>query len=192
MASARKNAVGMFPDRDRVESVMNQLQASGFSMNNVSVVEPHSQTADTTLGKLTDPVVESPEDATRDRPLDKIQHSAVGASAVGSVAGGVVAGLTTLAFPAFAGAVVFVGMAAGAFYGAVSGGLLSNEVGITLPEEQAQHYSKLLEQGNYLVILKGTELDLDRAESILKDAGISEWMVFDRNEYSNSPSSIQS
>ena len=51
---------------------------------------------------------------------------------VGGVAGGVVAGLTTLAFPAFAGAVVLVGMAAGAFYGAVSGGLLSNEIGITL------------------------------------------------------------
>lgn len=189
MASARKNAVGMFPERDRVESAMSQLQASGFSMNNVSVVDPHAQTADTTLGKLTDPVVESPEDATRvgiaslkeNRPIDKIQHGAAGATAICSVAGGVVAGLTTLAFPAFSGAVVLIGMAAGAFYGAVSGGLLSNEIGITLPEEQAKHYSELLEQGNYLVVLKGTEPDIDRAESILKAADVREWMVFDRN-----------
>ena len=41
----------------------------------------------------------------------------MGAGVVGSVAGGVVAGLTTLAFPAFRGAVVLIGMAAGAFYG---------------------------------------------------------------------------
>lgn len=181
MASARKKAVGMFPDRDRVESAMNQLQASGFSMNNVSVVDPYANTPDATVGKLTDPVVESPADATRDRPLDQIEHSAAGASAVGSVAGGVVAGLTTLAFPAFSGAVILMGMAAGAFYGAVSGGLLSNEIGITLPDEQAKHYSKLLEQGNYLVVLKGTEPDIDRADSILKAADVSEWMVFDRN-----------
>jgi hypothetical protein len=180
MASARKNAVGMFSERDRLESAMSQLQASGFAMNNISIVDPHAQTADVTVGKLTDPVVESEADLTRDRPLDRIQHSAAGASAVGSVAGGLVAGLTTLAFPAFSGAVVLVGMAAGAFYGAVSGGLLSNEIGITLPAEQAKHYSELLEQGNYLVVLKGTEIDLDRAESIFKAADIREWMVFDR------------
>jgi hypothetical protein len=182
MASPRKNAVGAFPSSDRVESAMSQLQASGFAMNNVSVVDPQAKTADTTVGNLAEPVVESPEDATRDRPLDRIQHSAAGASALGGVAGGVVAGLTTLAFPAFAGAVVLVGMAAGAFYGAVSGGLLSNEIGITLPEEQAKHYSELLEQGNYLVVLKGTEIDIDRAESILKAADVQEWTVFDRNQ----------
>ena len=183
MASPRKNAVGAFPARDRLESAMSQLQASGFAMNNVSVVDPHATAADKTVSNLTnEPVVESPADAERDRPLDRIQHSAAGASAIGGVAGGVVAGLTTLAFPAFAGAVVLVGMAAGAFYGAVSGGLLSNEIGITLPEEQAKHYSELLEQGNYLVVLKGTEIDIDRAESILKAADVSEWTVFDRNQ----------
>jgi hypothetical protein len=80
-----------------------------------------------TVGKLTDPVVESESDLTRDRPLDRIQRSAAGASAIGGVAGGLVAGLTTLAFPAFSGAVVLVGMAAGASDGVVSGGLLSNE-----------------------------------------------------------------
>ena len=179
MASVRKNAVGMFPTRDRVESVMNQLQVSGFVMNNVSVVEPQTPTAASPLRNLTEPVVESEVELT-EQPLDRIQHSAASASAVGSVAGGVVAGLTTLAFPAFSGAVVLLGMAAGAFYGAVSGGLLSNEIGITLPESQAKHYDDLLEQGNYLVVLKGTEIDLDRAESIFKAADIQEWMVFDR------------
>jgi hypothetical protein len=180
MASVRKNAVGMFSERDRVEAAMSQLQANGFSMNNVSIVDPHPQTTSATVGKLTDPVVESEADLNRDRQLDRLQRSAAGASAIGSVAGGLVAGLTTLAFPAFSGAVVLVGMAAGAFYGAVSGGLLSNEIGITLPEAQAKHYSELLEQGNYLVVLKGTEIDLDRAESILQDAGVSNWLVFDR------------
>jgi hypothetical protein len=180
MVSIRKNAVGMFPELQQIESAMAQLQASGFSMNNVSVVDPHADTAAATLGKLTEPVVESPADLTRDKPIDRIGHGAVGAGAVGSVAGGLVAGLTTLAFPAFSGAVVLMGMAAGAFYGAVSGGLLSNEIGITLSEEQAKHYSQLLEQGNYLVVIKGTEIDIDRAESILKSANVREWMVFDR------------
>lgn len=103
----------------------------------------------------------------------------MGAGVVGSVAGGVVAGLTTLAFPAFRGAVVLIGMAAGAFYGVVSGGLLSND-GITLSEEQASHYTDLSAQGNYLVVIKGTAIDIDRAESILKGENVREWMVFDR------------
>jgi hypothetical protein len=180
MASARKNAVGVFLERERLESAMSQLQASGFSMNNVSIVDPHAHTGELAADKLTDPVVESPADANRDRPLDRIEHSAAGASAIGSVAGGVVAGLTTLAFPAFSGAVILVGMAAGAFYGAVSGGLLSDEIGITLPPEQAKHYSELSEQGNYLVILKGTEIDIGRAESIFKAADVREWLIFDR------------
>ena len=179
MASVRKNAVGMFPELQQIESAMSQLQANGFSMNNVSIVDPHAD-GNVTVGKLQDPVVESPADLTRDKPIDRIQHGAVGAGAVGSVAGGVVAGLTTLAFPAFSGAVVLMGMAAGAFYGVVSGGLLSNEIGITLSEEQASHYTDLSAQGNYLVVIKGTAIDIDRAESILKAENVQEWMVLDR------------
>jgi hypothetical protein len=180
MVSVRKNAVGMFPERQQVESAMSQLQASGFSMNNIAIIDPNVDSITATLGKLTDPTIESEADLTRDKPLDRIGHGAVGAGAVGSVAGGLVAGLTTLAFPAFSGAVVLMGMAAGAFYGAVSGGLLSNEIGITLSEERAKHYTELLEQGNYLVAIHGTEIDVNRAESILQAANVREWMVFDR------------
>jgi hypothetical protein len=92
--------------------------------------------------------------------------------------GGVVAALTTLAFPAFSGAVVLVGMATGAFYGAISGGLLGGEGGVEISETQAQHYEGLLAQGHYLLTVKGTDAEIDQAESVLKAANIQDWMIF--------------
>jgi hypothetical protein len=174
-----KNALGTFVDLHQIESALEQLKSAGVQMSNVSVVVPQSNSDDPQLAQLTEPEVKSEHEFTGDdRPVAQIEQVAVKGGAVGTVVGGVVAALTTLAFPAFSGAVVLVGMATGAFYGAVSGGVLSGEGGLEISETQAQHYEELLAQGHYLLTVKGTDAEIDRSESVLKTANIQDWMIF--------------
>jgi hypothetical protein len=60
----------------------------------------------------------------------------------------------------------------------VSGGLLGGEGGLEISETQAQHYENLLAQGRYLLTITGTDDEIDRSESVLKDVNIQDWMVF--------------
>ncbi len=170
-----KNGLGRFSDLQQIESALEQLKSAGVQMSNVSVVVPQIDSEDPQLEKLTAPVVESEHEFTGDRPVEQV---AVKAGAVGTVVGGVVAALTTLAFPAFSGAVVLVGMATGAFYGAVSGGVLSGEGGLEISKTQAKYYEELLAQGQYLLTVTGTDAEIDRSESVLKTANIQDWMIF--------------
>jgi hypothetical protein len=180
MALERKNAIGMFPDLQQIESALSQLQAIGFPMDRVSVVTPQNETAPPTVGDTT-PLVQSESEFSRDdstRSSGQIARGATEAGAAGSVVGGVVAGLTTLAFPAFSGAVVLIGMAAGAFYGAVSGGVLVGGTDNRITTEQTKHYSNFLKQGHYLVSIDGNQEQISQAESVLKSANIQDWLVF--------------
>jgi hypothetical protein len=180
MALKHKNAIGIFPDRQSIESAIAQLRETEFPMNKVSVVVEHLNPEDPTIGGLIEPVVQSEQQFARDRTSTQIGHGALDAGVLGGVVGGVVAGLSTLAFPAGGGAVLLVGMAAGAFYGTLSGGLLGGAIGAGISEEQAKHYSDLLAQGNYLVTIEGTDTEIDRAELILKTENIQDWITFDK------------
>jgi outer membrane lipoprotein SlyB len=173
MMLKHKNAMGTFSELFQIESALEQLKLGGIVVSNVSVIVPQPDSDDPQLEKLTEPIVQSESEFINDRPT----QVAVKAGAVGSVVGGVVAGLTTLAFPAFSGAVVLVGIATGAFYGAVSGGVLGGEEGLEISATQAQLYDDRLAQGNYLLIVKGSDDEIDRAELILKTANIQDWMV---------------
>lgn len=180
MALKHKNAIGIFPDRPSVESAIAQLRETKFPMSKVSVVVEHLNSTDPTIGGLIEPVVQSQKQFARDHTSTQIGHGALDAGVLGSVVGGVVAGLSTLAFPAGGGAVLLVGMATGAFYGTLSGGLLGGAIGAGISEEQAKHYSDLLAQGNYLVAIEGTDLEIERAESVLKTESIQDWITFDK------------
>jgi outer membrane lipoprotein SlyB len=169
-----KNAIGTFSDLHQIESAIEQLKSAGIPVSNISVVVPQSDSEDPQLEKLTEPAVQSQSEFTGDRPT----QVAAKAGAVGTVVGGVVAGLTALAFPAFSGAVVLVGMATGAFYGAVSGGVLGGEGGLEISATEAQLYDDRLAQGHYLLIVKGSDTEVAHAESMLKTANIQDWMVF--------------
>jgi hypothetical protein len=103
-----KNAVGTFPNFQEIESALRQLKATGFHMNNVSVVAEHLDSASDILARSTDSTIQSEDGFVWGNTVERIEHGALDAGAMGSVVGGVVAGLTTLAFSAFSGAVVLV------------------------------------------------------------------------------------
>jgi hypothetical protein len=178
MTLKHKNGLGTFVNLQQIESALDRLKSAGVPMNNVSVVVPQTDSDSPKLKALTAPIVQSEHEFTGGSKIEQVEQGAVKAGAVGTVVGGVVAALTTLAFPAFSGAVVLVGMATGAFYGAVSGGLLGGEGGLEISETQAQHYEDLLAQGHYLLTVTGTDDEIDRSESVLKGENIQDWMIF--------------
>ena len=69
MALKHKNAIGIFPDRQSIESAIAQLSETEFPMNKVSVVVEHLNSEDPTIGRLIEPVVQSEKQFTRDRLL---------------------------------------------------------------------------------------------------------------------------
>ncbi len=168
----------MFANLQQIESALELLKSAGMNMNNISVVVPQTDSDSPQLAALTAPVFQSEHEFTGGSKIESIEQGAVKAGAVGTVVGGVVAALTTLAFPAFSGAVVLVGMATGAFYGAISGGVLGGEGGVEISETQAQHYEELLAQGHYLLTVTGTDDEIDQSASVLKTASIQDWMIF--------------
>jgi hypothetical protein len=178
MMTKHKNGLGTFTNIQQIESALDRLKSAEVNMNNVSVVVPQTDSESPQLKALTAPIVQSEHDFTGGSKIENIQQGAVTAGAVGSAVGGVVAALTTLAFPAFSGAVVLVGMATGAFYGAVSGGVLGGEGGVEISETQAKHYEQLLAQGHYVLTVKGSDDEIERSESVLKAENIQDWMIF--------------
>ena len=172
-----KNGLGTFADLHQIELALDRLKSAGIPMGNVSVVVPEeSSSEEPQSAQLKESTVPSEQELTS-HP-EQIGQVAAKTGAVGTVVGGAVAALTTLAFPAFSGAVVLVGMATGAFYGAVSGGVLGSEGGLEISETQAKHYEELLAQGQYLLTVKGTDDEISRSESVLKTANIQNWLIF--------------
>jgi hypothetical protein len=84
---------------------------------------------------------------------------------------GVLLGLGILTLPgvgqiAWAGAIAFMLLSGG--IGMAAGGAIGALVGLELTERQAKFYSEQLSQGNYLLIVRGTEQEIQCAERILK------------------------
>jgi hypothetical protein len=172
-----RRAVGLFSSRREAESALNTLKSSGFPMDKVSIIARDGDRQDDIAG------VE-----TSDRVGNKADEGAV----AGSVAGGAVGGLTgllvglgTLAIPgigpvmlAGAGATALATTISGGAIGAAAGGLLGALVGLGIPEERARLYNERVSQGDYLVMVDGTEAEVQRAESVLSQQGIQEWGIY--------------
>jgi hypothetical protein len=174
-----RRAIGVFSRRRDAEHALDELRASGFPMNNVSVVAKDSERGDNISGV---------------NLSDRVGNEADTGAAVGAVtgtAGGMLAGLLTglglLAIPGL-GPVIAAGTVgttlattlAGGGIGALSGSLIGALAGLGIPEDRARVYSDRLSAGDFMVILDGTPDEIARAEAILlNNRGIEEWGVFD-------------
>lgn len=176
MKLEHKNAVGIFPDRQHTESALSQLKAIGFPMTDVSVVVQDRNSKDATLENLAEPIAQSGNQFIRQRTVEHIEHGAVEGGVLGSIGAGLIAGFTLLAIPGSGGFTLLMAMAAGAYYGTVSGVLLGAALG-GISDEQEQYYNDHLAQGCYLVVIKGTDSEISQAESVLKTANIQDWVT---------------
>ncbi len=177
MIENSKHAVGVFSSRQTTEQALNELKASGFPMEKVSIIAK-----DVDEGEKVGSVQTS--DRIGNQNVDT--SGAVGDALAASTWGGVLVGLSSLALPGL-GAVLAAGSVgvallssmAGVAVGAVAtNNLVQVLAGLGIPEERARVYSDRLQQGYYLVIVDGTDDEIHRVEEVLKQQGIEYWGVY--------------
>ncbi len=198
-----RRAIGTFSTYNAAESALRELIENGFDMKRVSLVGrdvagntssdslTQSQRVHETEGELATSTVGGfplSDSETRTANDDESEKGAKkGALTGGTVGGltGLLVGLGVIAIPGL-GPIMLAGAAAtaiattlsGTAIGAAAGGLLGGLVGLGIPEEEAKIYNERVSQGRYLVIVEGSELDIQRAALILKNRGIEEWNVY--------------
>ena len=184
MALEHKNIVGTFPDRQHTESALDRLKASDFPMHKVSVVTQYVNSEDTPLS-ATKAKVQPEAQFLLHRTIERVEHGARNIGSFGGIVGLLGGAIVTLAVPgispivlAGARATALVGLATGVFYGAVSGAILGGAFGTNLSDEQAKCYSERLAQGQYLIVIEGTNNEVHQAETVLKMQGIQNLLIF--------------
>lgn len=202
-----KRAVGVFSSHQEVEDALRELRDNGFDMNQVSVIAKHDEGLNQRyqIGEtqVQQPIVqESTETHKTSHATTRVEEGAkTGVEAGGAVGGltGLLIGLGTLAIPGI-GPIMLAGAAAtaiattlaGGAIGAAVGGLLGSLVGLGIPEHRAQIYHDYVVDGDYLVIVDGTEAEILRAETIFKHKGMREWEVYNSPTISRSANPVVS
>ncbi len=96
------------------------------------------------------------------------------------------AGLSSLAIPGI-GAVLAAGSAVAALAATVAGeGMSAAATGrvvkalqsMGIPQNKAEAYSDRLIQGRYVVLVEGSDPEIDQAAQVFSDRGIQEWGVY--------------
>lgn len=146
----------------QVEQIVENLQSSGFSASEISVLLPDTE-GKHDIGHVK--ATKAPEGATT-------------GAATGGVTGGVLgllAGIGALAIPGvgpFIAAGPIMAALSGAAIGATTGGVVGGLIGMGIPEIEAKRYEDKLKSGNYLVAVHAHDgEESSRAKEIFKTAG---------------------
>ncbi|NJL78267.1 MAG: DUF2382 domain-containing protein [Richelia sp. RM2_1_2] len=169
-----KRAAGLFYSREEAEAAVRGLKDAGFHEDRISVI---ARDADKLDGVETRQDVGNKAD----------EGAAAGALTGGALGGitGLLVGLGTLAIPGI-GPIMFAGAEAtaiattlaGGAIGAATGGLVGALIGLGIPEEKAKVYSDRVSGGSFLVMVTGTEAEVQRAESIMRRCGVEEFGIY--------------
>ena len=174
-ARKTRRAIGVFSHRHDAEAALGELRSAGFSMNQVSLIAKDERHIDRQSGHHGD-----------DNKADEgLRSGAITGGVLGTL-GGLLVGLGALAIPGV-GPVILAGATAttlataltGGVIGAAAGSIVGGLVGLGIPEEQAKVYSDRFSKGHYLLMVEGTDAELDRAEAILRRRGIEDFIIYD-------------
>jgi uncharacterized protein YjbJ (UPF0337 family) len=174
-----KRSVGTFSTHNEVESALTQLRDAGFDMNDVSVLVKNDEN--------------EPDEIAGVEVKDTVGNQAGKGAATGAVTGGTIGGVTgllvglgALAIPGIgpvmtAGAVgtAIASALSGGAIGAAAGGLVGALVGLGIPKERAEVYDGVLRNGGYLVVVDGTQEELNEAQAILQRSNVGNYGVYD-------------
>jgi hypothetical protein len=190
-----KRAIGAFSNHDDAEKALRELKDSGFPMDQISIVgHDINQHSNISGAQGSDRL------STDLGQGNKVEASAATGAATGVTVGGLtglLVGLGIVAIPGV-GPIMLAGAAAttlatalaGGAIGAATGGVVGALVGLGIPEDRARVYSDRLNQGDYLVILDGSENDIHRAQTILSDRGIMHWGIYDNEHATHTNRSV--
>lgn len=178
MTDDHKRAFGIFTEPQAVENTLNELKASGFPMNKVSVIakqiEEDTQLAGVQVsGHIGNKEVRGTTGAVKD-------------TATTGVLATFLIGLTSLVLPSI-GPIIAAGTAAAALVATVvSTGVEASSIGdlvkalvdFGIPEAEAKVYSDRLIAGDPFIILEGSDEEIEQATAILGKQKIQNWGVY--------------
>jgi hypothetical protein len=163
-----KAVVGIARTKVQTEAIVQQLQASGFFPNRISVLLPG------------DGIEGAAGELVHERHTKAPEGAAAGAGTGGLVGGtlGLLAGIGSIAVPGL-GALVAAGpilaTLSGAAAGAAAGGIAGALVGHGIPEYEARHYEGTIRSGNALIAVHTEDAEEQaRAARIFEDLGAAD------------------
>lgn len=148
------STVGIYNSHNKAVAAVRQLQEDGFPVENISLVGRAKIEDDHLHVTETETVLET-------------------TTAVGSVFGtilGVLAGMSLVAVPGLGvlyAAGALVGAAGGFSIGTASGGLAGVLLSLGIGKDGVLSYNQHLKAGKFLVVVHGTQADVDKAHEIL-------------------------
>lgn len=166
----QQRAIGTFSTRQAAEIALIELRDAGFNMDLISAIAK-----DTPTEEQLELEIESSS------PKDGAETGAIMGATTGGMLG-LIGSLGILAIPgvglATEVAVLLGNALLGGSFGAAGGSLVGALIGWGLPEERAKHYDELLSQGEYIVLVEGTQAQINEAEAILFAHQIGNWNVY--------------
>ena len=169
----QRRAVGSFSTRQDAEIALIELRDSGFNMDRISAIAQNSPDKE----KLANVEVKS----SSQRAKDGAETGAVMGATTGGVLG-LIGSLSILAIPgvglATEAAVLLGNALLGSGLGAAGGSLVGALIGWGIPEEQAKYYEELLSRGEYIVLVEGSEAEINGAAAILLNRQIRNWNIY--------------
>ena len=169
----QRRAVGTFATRQDAEIALIELKNSGFNMDRICAIAQNPPNEDT----LANVEVKS----SSQRAKEGAETGAVMGATTGGVVG-LIGSLSVLAIPgvglATEAAVLLGNALLGSGLGAAGGSLVGALIGWGIPEEQAKYYEELLSQGEYIVLVEGSEAEISGAAAILLNRQIRNWQTY--------------
>jgi hypothetical protein len=162
MAGKNTAAFGIFANRTAAERAVDQLNAAGFSHQDVSVLMSDK---------------EGSKDFATEKNTKAPEGTTTGVGVGGVVGGtlGLLAGLGALAIPGVGPLIAagpIMGGLAGLGVGGAVGGLVGALVGMGIPEYEAKRYEGRVKDGGVLVSVHcDSSEEVSRAKDVLKQAG---------------------
>lgn len=175
---AEQRVLGIFKRQEDLENAIRALKDNHFNMDRVSLLGPNVDQ------------VEGSEDLGGNRGShDNTQEGAAAGAVAGTVLGGVgglLVGLGALIVPGVGpllAAGTFASTLAGAGIGAAAGGIVGALTSLGIPEEEANAYHERVKQGDYLLMVEGTDSEIRNAESILRNHSIERMGTYRDNRF---------
>ncbi|BAZ43096.1 hypothetical protein NIES4102_00920 [Chondrocystis sp. NIES-4102] len=169
-----KRAVGTFSTRQDAEAALIELRDSGYNMDKISAIARNPKKKE----NLADVEVQSRDNAAG---VGATMGATMGATTGGIL--GLIGSLSILAIPGIGVAteiaVLLGNVLLGSGLGATGGGLVGALIGWGIPEDQAKYYDELLSKGSYIVLVEGTEAEINGAKAILMNKRqIENWNIY--------------
>ncbi|PSB06438.1 hypothetical protein C7B76_29610 [filamentous cyanobacterium CCP2] len=180
MATDREiRAFGIFLHRRKLESALDELNQSNFPMDQVSVIAKEmDEDVDLRGAEAANQVGDQEIDEASNVATDAVNNATWGTLLVGMTSLSLFGAGPILAAGSL-GAALITGVAGSGMEALAVNDLVNAMKTLGIPEDKARFYTDRVIQGNYLLMIQGSEDQIQQAEVSLSQQGIRSWEIFD-------------